>query len=246
MCSAFFTFFYLFFFFFFFQAEDGIRDVERSRGLGDVYKRQIRNEGRLKVSNFQSQLYGLEVEKACRKLDNIDTEEHTERKKRDWDNREGRQSYFEKLYQSTFAVLAGIAAQALSIDLHHNPDTFCSGKQGLSSLLEPESQVRLLEPGPVQVPDYFEALLEMTQVEHRKYQFVFAFSKENLSFFPFFLICFNGVFSITQIESFLLRTFLESEFLSLEKPSDNLGSSSGKLPSKEINSFTRFLTHLLQ
>ena len=25
----------------FFQAEDGIRDVERSRGLGDVYKRQI-------------------------------------------------------------------------------------------------------------------------------------------------------------------------------------------------------------
>ena len=24
----------------FFQAEDGIRDVERSRGLGDVYKRQ--------------------------------------------------------------------------------------------------------------------------------------------------------------------------------------------------------------
>ena len=25
---------------FFFQAEDGIRDVVRSRGLGDVYKRQ--------------------------------------------------------------------------------------------------------------------------------------------------------------------------------------------------------------
>ena len=33
----------LFFFcnvFFFFQAEDGIRDLVRSRGLGDVYKRQ--------------------------------------------------------------------------------------------------------------------------------------------------------------------------------------------------------------
>ena len=29
---------------FFFQAEDGIRDVERSRGLGDVYKRQSVNE----------------------------------------------------------------------------------------------------------------------------------------------------------------------------------------------------------
>eukprot|EP00831_Metopus_contortus_P018079 TRINITY_DN17694_c0_g1_i2.p1 TRINITY_DN17694_c0_g1~~TRINITY_DN17694_c0_g1_i2.p1 ORF type:complete len:157 (+),score=52.42 TRINITY_DN17694_c0_g1_i2:86-556(+) len=32
------------FFFFFFQAEDGIRDVERSRGLGDVYKRQVHGE----------------------------------------------------------------------------------------------------------------------------------------------------------------------------------------------------------
>ncbi len=31
---------YVCYFFFFFQAEDGIRDVERSRGLGDVYKRQ--------------------------------------------------------------------------------------------------------------------------------------------------------------------------------------------------------------
>ena len=28
------------FIFFFFQAEDGIRDLVRSRGLGDVYKRQ--------------------------------------------------------------------------------------------------------------------------------------------------------------------------------------------------------------
>ena len=28
---------------FFFQAEDGIRDLVRSRGLGDVYKRQTRN-----------------------------------------------------------------------------------------------------------------------------------------------------------------------------------------------------------
>ena len=29
--------------FFFFQAEDGIRDLVRSRGLGDVYKRQFKN-----------------------------------------------------------------------------------------------------------------------------------------------------------------------------------------------------------
>ena len=30
-------------FFFFFQAEDGIRDLVRSRGLGDVYKRQAQH-----------------------------------------------------------------------------------------------------------------------------------------------------------------------------------------------------------
>ena len=29
------------FYVFFFQAEDGIRDLVRSRGLGDVYKRQV-------------------------------------------------------------------------------------------------------------------------------------------------------------------------------------------------------------
>ena len=28
---------------FFFQAEDGIRDLVRSRGLGDVYKRQVQS-----------------------------------------------------------------------------------------------------------------------------------------------------------------------------------------------------------
>src|SRR5665254_25902 len=36
----FFFFFLLIPFFFFFQAEDGIRDAQESRGLGDVYKRQ--------------------------------------------------------------------------------------------------------------------------------------------------------------------------------------------------------------
>ena len=30
--------------FFFFQAEDGIRDLVRSRGLGDVYKRQLESD----------------------------------------------------------------------------------------------------------------------------------------------------------------------------------------------------------
>eukprot|EP00658_Telonema_sp_P-2_P068127 TRINITY_DN57056_c0_g1_i1.p1 TRINITY_DN57056_c0_g1~~TRINITY_DN57056_c0_g1_i1.p1 ORF type:complete len:164 (+),score=37.06 TRINITY_DN57056_c0_g1_i1:45-536(+) len=33
----------IFCFFFFFQAEDGIRDAQESRGLGDVYKRQIQH-----------------------------------------------------------------------------------------------------------------------------------------------------------------------------------------------------------
>ena len=46
--------------FFFFQAEDGIRDVERSRGLGDVYKRQAINRrlaGQRRVRNpFQSKI----------------------------------------------------------------------------------------------------------------------------------------------------------------------------------------------
>ena len=35
---------------FFFQAEDGIRDLVRSRGLGDVYKRQVVNFENLSVN----------------------------------------------------------------------------------------------------------------------------------------------------------------------------------------------------
>ena len=33
---------------FFFQAEDGIRDAQESRGLGDVYKRQDLGAGRVR------------------------------------------------------------------------------------------------------------------------------------------------------------------------------------------------------
>ena len=41
---------FVFFFFcvFFFQAEDGIRDLVRSRGLGDVYKRQTQTLEKIK------------------------------------------------------------------------------------------------------------------------------------------------------------------------------------------------------
>ena len=38
--------------FVFFQAEDGIRDLVRSRGLGDVYKRQVFNSGMAAISSI--------------------------------------------------------------------------------------------------------------------------------------------------------------------------------------------------
>ena len=43
--------YFIFCFFFFFQAEDGIRDLVRSRGLGDVYKRQAYGCTSEKVDN---------------------------------------------------------------------------------------------------------------------------------------------------------------------------------------------------
>ena len=39
---------------FFFQAEDGIRDLVRSRGLGDVYKRQLEFYRHMVDSNLTS------------------------------------------------------------------------------------------------------------------------------------------------------------------------------------------------
>ena len=44
---------------FFVQAEDGIRDLVRSRGLGDVYKRQIqfRNYNQICIY-FQEKIFG--------------------------------------------------------------------------------------------------------------------------------------------------------------------------------------------
>ena len=39
--------------FFFFQAEDGIRDLVRSRGLGDVYKRQPQGQRDFLVDGVQ-------------------------------------------------------------------------------------------------------------------------------------------------------------------------------------------------
>ena len=42
--------------FFFFQAEDGIRDAQESRGLGDVYKRQVHNNGLATVYGHVSKI----------------------------------------------------------------------------------------------------------------------------------------------------------------------------------------------
>ena len=45
------------YFFFFFQAEDGIRDLVRSRGLGDVYKRQ--NQELVDLDNVVEYIKGV-------------------------------------------------------------------------------------------------------------------------------------------------------------------------------------------
>ena len=54
------SFFFCSVFLFFFQAEDGIRDRSPSRGLGDVYKRQVRNFTNGRV-DFTSQNHGYAV-----------------------------------------------------------------------------------------------------------------------------------------------------------------------------------------
>ena len=46
-------------FLFFFQAEDGIRDLVRSRGLGDVYKRQIQVLPLLQIAERVMELHPL-------------------------------------------------------------------------------------------------------------------------------------------------------------------------------------------
>ena len=47
---------------FFFQAEDGIRDLVRSRGLGDVYKRQgLRDAYELACEIINTQCSALEI-----------------------------------------------------------------------------------------------------------------------------------------------------------------------------------------
>ena len=54
------------FYCFFFQAEDGIRDLVRSRGLGDVYKRQFLNRQTASRRERLSLQPGAEPEKVER------------------------------------------------------------------------------------------------------------------------------------------------------------------------------------
>ena len=49
----------------FFQAEDGIRDLVRSRGLGDVYKRQHKNHINLIAALNKIKKLGTEVNLVC-------------------------------------------------------------------------------------------------------------------------------------------------------------------------------------
>ena len=56
--------------FFFFQAEDGIRDLVRSRGLGDVYKRQNHHKTRIMSQSVSQRATGLvlnQYQNICRK-----------------------------------------------------------------------------------------------------------------------------------------------------------------------------------
>ena len=53
---------FFFFIFFFFQAEDGIRDLVRSRGLGDVYKRQDLDTAKQKQSWFSGVVMAVRLD----------------------------------------------------------------------------------------------------------------------------------------------------------------------------------------
>ena len=54
-------------YFFFFQAEDGIRDLVRSRGLGDVYKRQLSKE--IELQKLEIQLCDKKIADATVKIE---------------------------------------------------------------------------------------------------------------------------------------------------------------------------------
>eukprot|EP00657_Telonema_sp_P-1_P002734 TRINITY_DN1634_c0_g1_i4.p1 TRINITY_DN1634_c0_g1~~TRINITY_DN1634_c0_g1_i4.p1 ORF type:complete len:183 (+),score=106.95 TRINITY_DN1634_c0_g1_i4:53-601(+) len=63
----------MFVFFFFFQAEDGIRDLVRSRGLGDVYKRQAVKKDIVNLfKNKKKELMLLRLHQANKKIHRLE------------------------------------------------------------------------------------------------------------------------------------------------------------------------------
>ena len=58
--------------YFFFQAEDGIRDLVRSRGLGDVYKRQEHIRRLEKIANLTAE------EAKSQLIESLKNEAHTQ------------------------------------------------------------------------------------------------------------------------------------------------------------------------
>eukprot|EP00658_Telonema_sp_P-2_P074448 TRINITY_DN63673_c0_g1_i1.p1 TRINITY_DN63673_c0_g1~~TRINITY_DN63673_c0_g1_i1.p1 ORF type:complete len:253 (-),score=42.98 TRINITY_DN63673_c0_g1_i1:54-812(-) len=58
--------------FFFFQAEDGIRDAQESRGLGDVYKRQVRRSTIAQGWSLSSNVEDSSIMNRCGSLASID------------------------------------------------------------------------------------------------------------------------------------------------------------------------------
>ena len=66
---------------FFFQAEDGIRDLVRSRGLGDVYKRQLQEWGfdSETLTNWQRDVTALGNLLASEEADSADAEPQIDR-----------------------------------------------------------------------------------------------------------------------------------------------------------------------
>ena len=59
---------YLIFDLVFFQAEDGIRDLVRSRGLGDVYKRQDLQKGDKKSAKKSQKSAADDMQKMAQKI----------------------------------------------------------------------------------------------------------------------------------------------------------------------------------
>ena len=127
--------------FFFFQAEDGIRDLVRSRGLGDVYKRQTHGAEILIdvkmaetddyfISLFTSTSYfkGYYTEGLIRNgSDNLDLTNKTLEGLPEWISRNGLQMAYKKF---SSVILYSYVAQSFSDPLNTvSPDP--SGARGI-------------------------------------------------------------------------------------------------------------------